>query len=589
MGLFFKKKDTLNTRIQTLRKEKGLTQAELASKLDITDKAVSKWESGDGNPDISLLPELAEIFGVTTDFLLTGKEQEEKIVTISRMELCAKKDDVNMASEFKGTESTDENNKCLLQYIYQYESCKIFKTYGASMFLGRRGGVADYDINEFIYMAIISNALDQIGKERCMYEHGIKGIENLSYEHYTDKIIKAILTDKRVSKETRESIIVPLDKEPWVAPLDWQLIYCKILSWLLKHGTEKEINEFLDYVCVLNERAMKEYEERKANSRGGESLIVVTSYKQKQSHAGSYSPVRTFQVIEIDLKDIESCVNGKKINIAKKLNSINKRIGRSVFDEHTLGVEEIKASGNAKKEDINKALVIFDGIVDIEALIKLDDFDFYNSVVHEYPASEFERAYSSYLKKDYKTVLQFGMKYCRNIVEALKARNEEQLKASFEAIVLHKVEAQGHFIHDDNTLREIYKDTKTINYSYFVERVRMNSWNKYGVGDCKTVDDFINKKYVVYLDSIIENSDPRFFREAVKGDKTQIDLVLEEIVSKHPDRYEIQKILLDAGAMLHHRWVENPGDDYESRHDEGDAVSTQLLKNQIEVLLKKEK
>ena len=64
---------------------------------------------------------------------------------------------------------------------------------------------------------------------------------------------------------------------------------------------------------------------------------------------------------------------------------------------------------------------------------------------------------------------------------------------------------------------------------------------------------------------------------------------MEEIVSKHPDRYEIQKILLDAGAMLHHRWVENPGDDYESRHDEDDVVSTQLLKNQIEVLLKKEK
>lgn len=59
--------------ISELRKSKQLTQKELAAKLNITDKAVSKWERGLSYPDISFLPILADIFGVTTSELLSGE------------------------------------------------------------------------------------------------------------------------------------------------------------------------------------------------------------------------------------------------------------------------------------------------------------------------------------------------------------------------------------------------------------------------------------------------------------------------------------------------------------------------------------
>ena len=59
-----------------LRKEKQLTQKQLAEKLSITDKAVSKWERGLGYPDITILPLLAEILNVTTNELLNGKREE---------------------------------------------------------------------------------------------------------------------------------------------------------------------------------------------------------------------------------------------------------------------------------------------------------------------------------------------------------------------------------------------------------------------------------------------------------------------------------------------------------------------------------
>lgn len=63
--------------ITELRKEKGMTQKELAEKLFVSDKAVSKWETGGSMPDITLLMPLAKIFDVTVPELLECRRYEE--------------------------------------------------------------------------------------------------------------------------------------------------------------------------------------------------------------------------------------------------------------------------------------------------------------------------------------------------------------------------------------------------------------------------------------------------------------------------------------------------------------------------------
>ena len=60
-----------------LRKEKGLTQAELAEALGVTNKAVSKWETGEAMPETSLLIPISRIFGVSVDELLNGRRAEK--------------------------------------------------------------------------------------------------------------------------------------------------------------------------------------------------------------------------------------------------------------------------------------------------------------------------------------------------------------------------------------------------------------------------------------------------------------------------------------------------------------------------------
>lgn len=72
--------ETIGSRISKYRKEKSMTQEELANKLGVSAQAVSKWENDASCPDISLLPQLCRILGITSDELLTGKTSEVKLV-----------------------------------------------------------------------------------------------------------------------------------------------------------------------------------------------------------------------------------------------------------------------------------------------------------------------------------------------------------------------------------------------------------------------------------------------------------------------------------------------------------------------------
>lgn len=63
-----------------LRKRNGMTQIELAEKLNYSDKAISKWERGESVPDISVLKNIADLFGVTVDYLISSDHSEDVAV-----------------------------------------------------------------------------------------------------------------------------------------------------------------------------------------------------------------------------------------------------------------------------------------------------------------------------------------------------------------------------------------------------------------------------------------------------------------------------------------------------------------------------
>lgn len=86
--------------IAMCRKEKGLTQMQLAEKLNITNRAVSKWETGKSCPDASIMMELCKILGITVNELLSGerismddyqKKAEENLIELQEKKTKAQK------------------------------------------------------------------------------------------------------------------------------------------------------------------------------------------------------------------------------------------------------------------------------------------------------------------------------------------------------------------------------------------------------------------------------------------------------------------------------------------------------------------
>lgn len=82
-------KQIIAQNIVFLRKQAGMTQLDLAEKLNYSDKAVSKWERGDSVPDIAVLKDIADLFGVTVDYLL--KEDHAAEEEAVRLEIREKK------------------------------------------------------------------------------------------------------------------------------------------------------------------------------------------------------------------------------------------------------------------------------------------------------------------------------------------------------------------------------------------------------------------------------------------------------------------------------------------------------------------
>lgn len=75
-------KQIIANNIINLRKEKKLTQIEFAKQLNYSDKAISKWERAESMPDVIVLKQIADLFGVSVDYLLNEHLPNEKLIVI---------------------------------------------------------------------------------------------------------------------------------------------------------------------------------------------------------------------------------------------------------------------------------------------------------------------------------------------------------------------------------------------------------------------------------------------------------------------------------------------------------------------------
>lgn len=204
-------KHSVGKTIKALRENKRLTQVQLAEKINVSDKAVSKWEKDGCNPDFDSLCTLANFFDVTLDYLMIGKKPEVKTVTISKLELCAKTDSEKLFYELKKEKKlsvADENRKTLLDYVLEYKSKEVFELICKNLSLNA------FMCPKLVKMLIKSGfpvtsygcSLSNDEKKRCqLAELDEDWFIKLNDDCFNNDVVELILYDKKISPNAKKA------------------------------------------------------------------------------------------------------------------------------------------------------------------------------------------------------------------------------------------------------------------------------------------------------------------------------------------------------------------------------------------------
>lgn len=400
MGLFGKK-HSIGKTIAELRKAKGWTQIELAEKLQVSDKAISKWEKDSGAPSVEFFPALAEVFGVSIDYLMTGKKVEPEIIAMSKAELCAKNDDVSMVNDINLT-TKDENGKTLIDYIIQYKSYKVFAAIcDEKAFITLQGSndrnVKKFDIATLIEFALKTNKVSVLDRGFVLnMNYAVKNIKeclhiedkdvlgnNVKYACLiTDGILDIIAQDKQVTDDTISYLLAKQKGRDCV----WYLVLPYLLHQSYLHNNIKLFKKVLAVAIENNKYAYEKWS------------IVVDSWYGPNYDLGYFAVYNKgdsnyyFGVVRALEKTIKLALERSDIETVEKLNELNNAVmkynGRFkcyVATADEIRIAKLKMDKSISESEIKIQSTIHEGVVCIDELLNLNDFKIIKKVLNEYP------------------------------------------------------------------------------------------------------------------------------------------------------------------------------------------------------------
>lgn len=191
--------EKVGTLIAELRKEKGLTQQELADKLNITDRAVSKWERGLGCPDISLLEKLSNILEISILELLKGRRLDKDEIIGNKEVL----ETMKFSKETYKNKLIKYINKIVIVLIFIVTGLLIFYNVSSIYYFNKtyiNQSFDDYDVSNFnLYQKEVNIIRNNQGNYSD--EDYKKIIEYLDYseKHFNIENAKKFLQEKSYS------------------------------------------------------------------------------------------------------------------------------------------------------------------------------------------------------------------------------------------------------------------------------------------------------------------------------------------------------------------------------------------------------
>ncbi|MBR5191934.1 MAG: helix-turn-helix domain-containing protein [Clostridia bacterium] len=497
MGLF-SKKHSIGKTIAELRKEKGWTQIELAEKLQVSDKAVSKWEKDSGAPSVEFFPALAELFGVSIDYIMTGKKVEPEIITMSKIELCAKKDDPALLINF-GANSKDENGKSLMDYIKQYNSLKVLKALfdkcsHQTHYMGLFNHGNFIDLNKCadeILLLMLINCERKYIKEVCRSNVSIYAVSDIDKNGYL-KIIEYLI--KNYDKLPQDQKEYYFGTETILKPKKaWLFAYPYFLDIAYKIN-KKVFNELLAIVVATNNDYNAENE--RLRERAG-------SYYNE--HFSQWKEYHCY--IDILQSTVVQAFNNGEEELATQLNSFCKN-KLTTYQVNVLAIEN-----NSKLSDKEKQLAksIHDGIVCIDEILSINDFKLIKKTLNEYPIHIIEKLYSMFNQKEWKQLFEYAVDTNdTSLATAIAKRNIEEIEKS---LLSYWSGTKA-----DNL--NINKKHLYINENGRRKDILPSSYGMYNINRAKTLNEVIEKLNAV-KQRIIDDLSLKLDKEKTVGDLTK--------------------------------------------------------------------
>lgn len=501
--------------IATLRKSKGWTQVELAERLNISDKAVSKWESEGGLPEITQFPILAKLFDVSIDYLMTGKVEEQipldDMDSVKRMFYLIKKDDVENYIKYDYLSKTyfddfsSENSA--IACILENKSKKIFNACVK---------------NGIVLKPTRYNCCTLVGS---MYEH-IDGLIKMACESDCLEFLKAIdilsfaVGDKSQQLKSNDSVrIVHTSFRHTYNPKTAYLVSPETIEFIFTNPITS--NRIIEYISTY--RAFQSCSITYGSSVCDWGEINGAFYFLEQNIIEQLYKTKRFELLSNYIRQIELDT--------KQTTEKYKQIGyeSQVFYKLEYGYLLRNDTGSwGKTTVIGKLITIDKQIVDLP-ISNLDEhwtkvfIDYNRTVVKNATAGIFRyESKTIFAPTEQEVALLFDeakhQKRIQKIKENHTLTDKQRREQLFEenAITLSDI-----VIADDYDLFALFPEEAT-NRITLMDIVN---------ADCKDVRFYI---HAVNVDDDINN----------------LNFALKTVLEKHPERYDILDTLLSAGAII---------------------------------------
>ena len=469
MDLFETKKHSIGKTIAELRKEKGWTQAELAQKLQVSDKAVSKWEKDIGIPSVEFFPMLAALFGVSIDYIMTGKSSESEIIFMSKAKFCAKNDDVSMLDAID-IRVKDEDGKTLIDYVIEFQSMKIFVA------VAEKYGLGVFGLIDGLKLAIASNRLDLIDRR---FWQANKLNSNANRDAYKDKngilflmpttmaqwfrrgpaydpdpalaecvlddeFFSFLVCDDRINKDTLDFLLGKQERRKCV----WYHAFPYLIHQAYINQNEKILEALLDLAQKNNEYAYAT-NDGKPNYPNNEYKMFCFCLPARSSKDTAFGLVRILD------ETLTAALKKGDFKNARRFNDLNKNIKSHylaamnyyfatnrlyIASEHELKLCELK-SKKTPEDKMREADCIYNGIIDVKQVLATGDFDFIERMFNKYPFSHYEIVEKLYFAKKYKELYKLCIdlkleNLARDIIHYSQTDSLNEMNKVMEKIIM---------------------------------------------------------------------------------------------------------------------------------------------------------